>query len=155
VSFVDRFRIAVRRFVYYSDGIAKLGPQYFGCNERQSTCTRRAAQSRIGCPNCEFTIKTNEFKQRLGQELKYMRRGTRQGIRKWNVKFLINLVVEIGGVAGSFEGINPEWPVPILRLVSIYRDESKKKRISDTYVYESPQPQKAILKGPENDEAYE
>jgi hypothetical protein len=131
MSFLERFRVAVRKFLSFQKRITKLGPAYYSCNERQTSCTRRSAQPRKGCPNCEFTIQTKIFRTELADELKKVK-GTRKGAKRWPSKTLIELVIEVGSLASTRKDVDPQWPVITARLVGIYRAENAKmKAIED------------------------
>ena len=132
MSFVARYRVAVKKFLYFQKRLAKLGPAYFDCNERQSSCTRRSAQPRQGCPNCEFTVQTKIFHAELDQLLKNVKGGTRKGERRWPRDVLLKLCVEAGSFANR-ESPDPNWPVTTALMVSIYRDESAKIKAIDNF----------------------
>lgn len=132
-SFAARFRTAVRKFLYYQKRISKLGPGYFNCNERQSSCTRRSAQPRKGCPTCEYTIQTKIFHKELDDELRKVKGGTRQVARKWPREQLLKLAVEAGSLASIRKTNDPEWPILLSLMVSIYRDEAAKLRAIETF----------------------
>lgn len=126
--------------------MAKKGPQYLTCNERQSNCedsVSKRAQPRKGCPTCEYTIQRKIFLEKLDHDLKYLKRGTRPGARKWPSSYLLKIVSEIGGFANSLEGIDPTWSVVTTNLVSVYRNEKAIKDAIDTHV-----PDDDIPKGP-------
>lgn len=136
-SFVRRFRVTVRKFLYYQKRISKLGPTYYNCNSQQSDCTRRGAKPRQGCPDCEFTIQTRQFENELEGVLRKLKLGTRKGNRKWPAKRMLETVMEVGHISSLSKEMNPNWTVPVSTLVSIYRDETAKMRLIDTYVPET------------------
>jgi hypothetical protein len=123
----------------------KKGPAYSNCNERQSSCTRRDAKPRQGCPNCEFTILYKAFVAKLTDELSRLRKGTRKGARRWPVKDLIKTAVEVASVSGSSEVMLDTWTVPVSILVSIYRGEDAKIKAAENYV---PPSETETKKGP-------
>lgn len=135
---MNRFRVAVRKAIYFQDRIAKKGPKYANCNERQTSCTNRKAQPRLGCPTCEYTVQYKIFREELDKELESLKHGTRTGARRWPSKLLLELVVETGTLANSIEGYDPNWTVVVTNLVSIYRSEGSKKRTIESYI--SPVP---------------
>ena len=122
----------MRKFLYFQKRLSKLGPGFFSCNERQSSCTRTSAKPRRGCPDCEFTIQTKIFHKELDEELKKLK-GTREGQRKWNRKVLLDTVLEIMSLAGTSKVTKPEWPVNVANMVSIYREESGKMKAIDNF----------------------
>lgn len=132
MSFSERFRVTVRKFLYFQKRIAKLGPNYYSCNERQTSCVRRSAQPRTGCPNCEFTIQTKIFQKELDDELHKLK-GTRKGAKRWPRKMLLNLVIEVGSLASSRKDLDPMWPVVTANMVNIYRSESAKIKSIDNF----------------------
>lgn len=129
-SFVLRFRVCARKFVYFQHRVAKLGPAYLNCNERQSSCTRKKADPRRGCLTCEFTIQHKLFLEETAKELKHLRRTTRAGSRKWPLKKIMESVNEVASLA-SRKGTNPRWTVAVGLFISVYRDEQSKKRSID------------------------
>lgn len=133
MSFVQRFRVTARKFTYFQKRLSKLGPSYYNCNELQSSCTRKAAQSRRGCPNCEYTIQYKGFIKELEQELRAIPKGTRKGARKWPSSYLLKLVVEAGSIANSIKGTDPKWPVTTSMMVSLYRGEVQKMQAIDSF----------------------
>lgn len=131
-SFVSRFRATVRKFLYFQKRISKLGPGYFGCNERQSSCTRVRARPRQGCPTCEYTVQTKIFHKELQDELNVIKGGTRKGAKRWPLKLLLRLAVEAGSFSGRKDN-DPKWPVMTSLMVSIYRDETAKIQAIDSF----------------------
>lgn len=117
-----------RKLIYFQKRAAKLGPSYFSCNERQTSCTRRTAKPRLGCPDCEFTIQRKIFVSELERELNTMPKGTRAGQKKWPSKYLIGVVSEIASLSYSTKGIGRNWTVVTELLVSVYRDEVAKMK---------------------------
>lgn len=118
--------------MYFQKRISKLGPSYYSCNDRQIGCTRRQAQPRRGCPNCEYTIQTKIFHKELDDELKKLK-GTRKGAKRWPKKVLLDLVIDIGSLASSRKDIDPMWPLVTANMVSIYRSESAKIKAIDDF----------------------
>lgn len=45
------------------------------------------------------------------------------------------MAIEAGSLASSRKGMNPRWSVQTALMVSIYRDESAKKRAADNYTW--------------------
>lgn len=143
MSFALRFRIACRKFVYFQGRTAKLGPQYLDCNERQTSCTRRKAQPRKGCPDCEYTIQYKFFLAELEKELKTLPSGTRKGERIWPTKKLLEQVSETASISASRKQRDPKWPVIVDIMVLIYRDEEAKKKTINAYQAEQAVPTNA------------
>ena len=133
VNFADRFRIAVRKIIHFNKSISKLGPMYYNCNERQSSCTRMYARPRQGCPNCEFTIQYKQMLVEMEKELKTFPKGTRQGASKWPMKKLIEMVNEISYIATTNKRNRPTWDVTTSMMVGIYRSEMSKMKAIDDY----------------------
>lgn len=133
-SFVNRFRVTARKFLYFQKRITKLGPKCYGCNERQTSCTQRGAQPRKGCPDCEFTIQYKIFLKELEDELRKVKGGTRKGMRKWPLKLMLTTVIEVASITSTSKKTNPKWPVPLANLVSVYRGEDAKKQMIENYV---------------------
>lgn len=131
-----------RKYVYFTEDITKLGPQYSNCNERQTSCTSRKARPRDGCPNCEYTIRYKLFNTELASELATLKRGTRAGARKWPLSFLLNLVSEVASM--SYSDNRDGWTVVMSQLVGVYKSEEAKKRAIDNYT----PPTTIELKGP-------
>lgn len=109
--------------------MAKKGPGYLTCGGDRSQCTGRKADPRNGCPTCEYTIQEKIFRQELDTKLKFMKRGTRKGMRKWPSSVLVATANEIAGISASSKKIKPNWPIPVVILVSIYRDELRKRKV--------------------------
>lgn len=134
MSFVARFRVAARKFVYFQYRASKLGPAYQSCNERQTSCTRKRAEPRRGCPNCEWTIQYQTFLKELDAELSLVKGGSRKGALRWPRKMLLKTVYDVASLAASRDkGFGPKWTVVTSLLVSIYRDEVAKKRSIDQF----------------------
>lgn len=108
--------------------MARKGPDYYDCNERQSTCTRAKAKPRTGCPDCEFTVQYKMFLKELERDLRKVRGTTRIGARRWPSKMLIETVAEIASIALGTTGKRGDWTVVNSTLVSIYRDEANKEK---------------------------
>lgn len=133
-SFVNRFRVVARKCIYFQKRVAKLGPGYFDCNEKQNSCTRRRdAKPEQGCPNCEYTIQYKIFIRELDNEIRRLKRTTWAGNHKWPNPKLIRLVSEIASISGSTKTRDGNWTVVIDTLVSVYRDESAKISYVDTF----------------------
>ena len=98
--------------------MAGKGPQYLNCNAEQTSCTRKKAQPRLGCPTCEFTIHYKMFRKELDEELEVVPRGTRQGAIRWPVEQLLKHVVEVATIANSIEGNEKSWPVQVALKVN-------------------------------------
>lgn len=96
------------------------------------TCTRRNAEPRKGCPNCEYTIQTKLFHEELDKELRTIKGGTRKGAKRWDRTFLLRMVVEIGSIASKKTG-DPDLPILTAMMVSMYRDESAKIQAIDGF----------------------
>lgn len=134
MSFVARFRIVARKFIYFQHRASKLGPSYHGCNERQSACTRRNADPRRGCPNCEWTVQWQTFLKELDAELSKVKGGTREGARRWPRKALLESVYQVIGLANKYkDSEGPNWTVVTSLLVSVFRDERAKKESIDQF----------------------
>ena len=132
-SFVNRFRVCARKLIYFQKRIAKLGPMYLSCNEKQTGCTRTKADPRKGCTDCEFTIQYKIFIKELEEELKHVKNGTRKGARKWPSKYLLDQLVEVATISYSTKRKSPKWTVIVNMLISVYRDEIAKMRAIDNY----------------------
>lgn len=132
-SFVNRFRVVARKVIYFQERVSKLGPAYLDCNERQSSCTRRKADPRKGCPTCEFTIQHKIFVEETEKELRVLKGTTREGARKWPLKRLLEIVYEVAHMSNRYKDTNdPKWPVALSNMISVYRNEySKLKAIRD------------------------
>jgi hypothetical protein len=118
-----------RRFIYFQMVMAKKGPQYANCNDRQTSCTRTNAQPRLGCPNCEYTIQRKQILiDEADRELLYLRRGTRTGGQKWPRSYLLKTLIDVASLANSREGFDPQWTVVTAVLVGVYRDERDKRQ---------------------------
>lgn len=133
--------------MYFQSRIAKLGPAYMNCDETQSSCVRRKADPRRGCPNCEFTIQYGFFKKELEEELRKLPRSTREGADKWPTEYLLKVLSDVATLSGSVKkgrkGKN--WSVVTSTLVSVYRDEVTKKQVIDNF---NSMPQDNIKSGP-------
>lgn len=151
-SFVSRYKVAVRKSLAFQKRIAKLGPLYLDCNQKQSTCTRSRQNPRMGCPDCEFTIEYNHFIETLKTALDYdMPKGTRTGQRVWPPKFVLDIVYEMAFYSSQNEKTNPKWPVHITMLVGIYKDEVSKMRATESWQL-NQQAQAALNKPQEDDD---
>jgi hypothetical protein len=126
--------------------MAKQGPQYLNCNERQSNCNRKQAQPRKGCPNCEFTIQYKIFIKELEKELKQLKTGTRKGAKRWPLQMLLEAVAEIATLSHRHKDHIPgHLSVPVVTLIGVYRDEDGKKKAIDSFNSLPPETQTAKL----------
>lgn len=132
-NFVDRLRVACRKVIYFQKRMAKKGPQYLSCNERQTSCTRAKRNPRNGCPDCEYTIQYKIFIKELEAELKRIPKSTYRGYRIWPVQRLLDTVAEVATMAHSRKGINPKWSMATSIFVSVYRDESAKIQAIESF----------------------
>lgn len=78
------------------------------------------------------------FRKELDAELLKLKGGTRKGYHLWPSEKLLKLVVEIAVTSSSRKGKDPRWPVVTATLVSIYRDETAKKRAIDNFNLNPP-----------------
>jgi hypothetical protein len=134
--------------------MAKKGPQYLNCNERQTSCTRRQAQPRKGCPTCEFTIQFKIFTTELEKELKKLPKGTRKGARRWPISMLLETVSEIATLSHRYKDkpFPNNWAVPVTMLIGVYRDEAGKKSAIDSFNALPAESQKTTLVNDPKDE---
>lgn len=91
------------------------------------------------------------FISELEKELKNLKQGTIKGAKKWPLKNLLQLVVEVASIARSFEGTDPNWPVPTANLVAIYRSEDAKKTQIDNYI-PPPETKGPLIKDSDGDD---
>lgn len=102
------------------------------CNSRQSSCTRKKAKPRQGCPDCEFTIHYKQFRKALDKELSQVK-STREQARKWSGEYLLKIVGEIAHLASLYKNTGPNWTVVTAVLVAVYRDEIAKMKSIDNW----------------------
>jgi hypothetical protein len=125
--------VAARKLIYFYKRIAKLGPAYLNCNERQSSCTRPAKKPRRGCPDCEYTIQRRYFLDELAKELALVTQ-SRESARKWPPEHLLRLVGEAAAAdRAQPRGHGRRWNVVLATLVAVYRDEQGKAKAIDAY----------------------
>lgn len=91
------------------------------------------AQPRLGCPNCEYTIRYKLMLKEMETELRKLPKGTRSGSQKWPAMRLIQMVYEVASMANSTKTTKRNWTVLTAQLVSIYRGESSKMRAIDNF----------------------
>lgn len=144
-SFANRFQVACRKYIYFNKRMSKKGPAYMNCNERQSSCTRRKAEPRKGCPTCEFTIQHTMFRKELDAELKALKRGTRKGARRWPSQLLLDTLVEVASLSHTTKKMNPKWTVATSTLVSIYRNEVAMAQAIDAFNSMPPDPETTVV----------
>lgn len=134
VRFLQRFRIAVRKTLYFQQRMTKKGPRYFNCNEAQTTCTDSKADPFRGCPDCEFTIQYNIYRSELEKELSNIKGARLQDSLKWPVPTLLKIVSEMGHLSYMYkDSSDKKWHIQTTTLVGIYRDEVAKIKAIESY----------------------
>jgi hypothetical protein len=130
--FVKRFRVVVRRYLYFLRGVSEdLGPTYMGCPVE---CTAPNADKRNGCPNCLYQIRYKNFEKKCQELFKKLEGYKRQDDFDWPIPRLTEYMTDAMRAAGQTRrGHARNWNVILGRLVDIYRDESNRMSSIDSW----------------------
>jgi hypothetical protein len=130
--FVKRFRIVVRRYLYFLRGVSEdLGPTYMGCPVE---CTAPGADRRNGCPKCAYQIRYKNFEKKCQELFKKLEGYNRQDDLDWPIPKLIEYMTDAMRANGQTKrGHGRNWNIILGRLVDIYRDESGRMSAIDSW----------------------
>jgi hypothetical protein len=134
VNFIRRFRIVIRRWLYFQREVSDLGPAYLNCSiGGNELCSGPRKNPRFGCPKCEYTLKYKHFEEDCEKDF---RKGLRD--RADNHRWPLNMVMRWVGTVSranrqTKRGTNPRWSVLIARLVDIYREEISRVSFIDSW----------------------
>jgi len=128
LRFLRRFRIVVRRSLYFERTIYKLGPTYLNC---PANCSGPKADRKHGCPKCEYQIQRKAWISDVERELKDTATEPHEN-EDWPLAYLIDTINTIS-VAANQKWRARQFTVVTAKLVSIYRDEISKMRASDSW----------------------
>jgi hypothetical protein len=130
--FVLRFRIVVRKYLYFQRGVSEdLGPTYMGCPVE---CTAPGADKRNGCPKCQYQIRYKGFETACAKAFKKLEGYKPEHDNLWPIPKLIEYMTDAMRANGQLKrGYGRKWNVILGRLVDIYRDESGRMSAIDSW----------------------